>query len=98
MKPFIWSYDSDYYLFVREGVYKLPSDWRHDDFRCIVWTLVDSDENRDGVPPYLVPHGTLLFVIFSSSPAAVRWSRMDKTTRNIVVIMNPWSREEIKRA
>ena len=98
MKPFIWCYKAEYYLFVREGVYTLPSNWRHDDFRCIVWTLVDSDEHRDGVPPRLIPHGTLLFVIYSTSPAAELWSRMNKTTRRVVVIMNPWGRAEIKRA
>jgi len=44
-KPFIWLYQATYYLFVREGVYELPSKWRHADFRCIVWTFVDSDQN-----------------------------------------------------
>jgi hypothetical protein len=83
---------------VDEGVYKLPTDWHHDDFRCIIWTLVDSDENNEGVPPRLIPHGTLLFVIYVTSPAKERWSRMNKTTRRVVVIMNPWGREEIKRA
>ena len=98
MKPFIWSYRANYYLFVDEGVYMLPPDWNHDDFRCIVWTLVDSDESKEGVPPRLIPHGTLLYVLYATSPAADRWSRMNKTTRRVVVIMNPWGREEIKRA
>jgi hypothetical protein len=97
MKPFIWFYQADYYLFVKEGVYLLPSDWRHSDFRYIVWTLVDSDENK-GVPPRLIPQGTRLFVTYVTSPAADSWSRMNKTTRRLVVIMNPWGRREVQRA
>ena len=98
MKPFIWFYKATYYLFVKEGVYELPANWKHDDLRHITWTLVDSDENREGVPPRLVPHGTLLFVIYVTSPAEDRWSRMNKTTKRVVVIMNPWGRREIQRA
>jgi len=63
MKPFLWFYKVKYYLFVNEGVYKLPPDWAHDDFHCIVWTLVDSDQCKEGVPPDLIPHGMLLFII-----------------------------------
>jgi hypothetical protein len=83
---------------VEEGVYLLPPNWRHSDFRYIVWTLVDSDENKEGVPPRLVPQGTRLFVVYVTSPATDRWSRMNKTTRNVLVIMNPWGRREIQRA
>jgi hypothetical protein len=98
MKPFIWFFQAKYYLFVNEGVYKLPDDWSHDEFLCFVWTLVDSDQCQEGVPPKLIPHGTLLFVIYATSPAVERWSRMNKTTRRVVVIMNPWGRKEMKRA
>ncbi|KIM92389.1 hypothetical protein PILCRDRAFT_432 [Piloderma croceum F 1598] len=52
-------------------------------------------ENKEGVPPRPIPHGTLLYV---TSPAADRWSRMNKTTRRVVVIMNPWGRKEMMRA
>src|ERR1700691_2977609 len=62
-KPFIWFYQATYYLFVQEGVYELPSEWRHADFRCIVWTFVDSDQSSAGVPEVLVPQGTRLFAI-----------------------------------
>jgi hypothetical protein len=94
-KTFLWFYQANYYLFVKEGVYRLPSDWEHTDFLCIMWTLVDSDQSRVSVPEILVPHGTQLFVIYITSLAEERWSRMDKTTNPTVVIMNPWSRKEI---
>ncbi|KIM86220.1 hypothetical protein PILCRDRAFT_816150 [Piloderma croceum F 1598] len=96
-KPFIWFYAARYYLFVQEGVYGLPTDWRHADFRYIVWTLVDSDQSQAGVPEVVVPHGTRLFAIYVTSPAINRWSRLHKTTRPIVVTMNPWSRGSIVR-
>ncbi|KAM6503293.1 hypothetical protein JOM56_000236 [Amanita muscaria] len=96
--PFIWFYQSEYYLFVDDGVYSLPPYWEHTDFTSIIWTLVDSDQDRDGPPGTLVPHGTRLFVTYVTSPATTRWSRLDKTTRPIVVVMNPWGRKEIQRA
>ena len=96
-KPFIWFYAARYYLFVQEGVYGLPTDWEHFDFRYIMWTLVDLKQSSTGVPEYLVPHGTRLFVIYVTSPAEERWSRLEKTTRPITTMMNPWSRSEIVR-
>jgi hypothetical protein len=105
-KPFIWFFkvkyylfvsEGVYYLFVSEGVYRLLYDWTHDDL-CIVCTLVDSDQCKDGVPPSLFLHGVLLFIIYATYPALHRWSRMDKTMQSVVVIMNPWGRKEIKRA
>ncbi len=97
MKPFIWYFGAKYYLFVNEGVYRLPDDWGHEDFRCIVWALVDSDQSKE-LPPSLIPHGSSLFVVFVTSPQRDRWSNMHKTTRNLRIIMNPWGRKEIKRA
>ena len=82
---------------MQEGVYGLPTDWEHADFRYIVWTLVDSDQSTAGVPEDLVPQGTRLFVIYVTSLAAERWSRLEKTTRPITIIMDPWSRSEIVR-
>jgi hypothetical protein len=82
---------------VQEGVYELPSEWRHADFRCIVWTFVDSDQSSAGVPEVLVPQGTRLFAIYVTSLAEERWSRLNKTTRPTRLIMNPWSRRSIVR-
>jgi hypothetical protein len=75
----------------------MPADFQKVHFKSFVWTLVDSDEATDGVPLDLVPHGTRLFVIFSSSPRGEGWSRLHKTVRTIVVIMNPWTMKEILR-
>ena len=66
-------------------------------FNSFVWTLVDSDET-ERVPSHLVPHGTRLYTIFSTSPSVKRWSRLHKTVRLGIIIMNPWTKAEIRYA
>jgi hypothetical protein len=83
---------------VDEGVYKLPEGPLENRFKTIVWTFVDSDESKEGIPPSLVHHGTSLFVIYITSPAKERWSRLHKTVYDTIVVMNPWSKAEIFRA
>ena len=85
-------------MFVEEGVYYMGTDYNKADFNTFVWTLVDSDEAESGVPESLVPQSTLFSVIYTTYPAKRRWSRLHKTTSNIVIVMNPWSRSEIHRA
>jgi hypothetical protein len=97
-KPVIWYLGGKCYLFVDEGVYQIPRDFPTFSFKTFVWTFVDSDQSKDGVPPHLVPHETCYYVIYATSPCKERWSRLHKTTRVIRVIMNPWTREEILRA
>ena len=75
----------------------MPDDFQKAHFEQFIWTLVDCDEAQ-GVPESLVPHGTQLFVIFSTTPSRDRWSRLHKTVRPITAIMNPWKRKEILRA
>jgi len=64
----------------------------------LVWTLVDSDGSPSGVPEMLVTHGTRFFVIYASPPASERWTRLEKTVRRMVIVMNPWTRNGIHRA
>ena len=97
-KPVVWYSKERCYLFVEEGVYEMPADFQQANFKSYIWTLVDSDEAPEGVPPYLVPHRTPLSVVFSTSPCGDKWSRLHKTVRPVVTIMNPWKRKEILRA
>jgi hypothetical protein len=76
----------------------MPSNSQQAEFETFVWTLVNSDETKEGVPPYLVTHGTGLYVIYATPPCNERWSRLHKTVRTITIIMNPWTRAEILRA
>ena len=93
-KPVIWYYCGACYLFV-EGVYRMPTYFEIQGF---VWTLVDSDSSSEGALPHLADHGTRHFIIYSTAPRRERWSRLHKTMRVTVVIMNPWTRAEIVRA
>ncbi|KAF9517784.1 hypothetical protein BS47DRAFT_1482992 [Hydnum rufescens UP504] len=63
-EPFILFRKTVLHLFVKEGVYILPSDWTYDDFTYFIWTFVDTDHFANGsIPPGLVGSGTPLFVI-----------------------------------
>jgi len=98
-KPVIWYHNSSCYLFI-EGVFYLraSTDFPSLDFHIFVWTLVDSDEAKEGIPSCLVLHGTRLYVLYSTSLRKERWSRLHKTVRPVKLIMNPWSRKEINHA
>jgi len=98
-KPVIWYYQGVCQLFTDQGVYRVPATFPPGSFKSVVWTLVDSDESRDGIPQQLIPRSTRLFVIYVTSPAKERWSRLDKTVPyDTVIIMNPWTRKEIHLA
>ena len=97
-KAVIWYRDQTHYLFLKAGVFQAPPDFPSSHFRTFVWTLVDSDESKDGAPPRLVTPGTRLYVIYVTSPRKERWSRIGKTARDVTIIMNPWSRKEINIA
>jgi hypothetical protein len=85
-------------MFVEEGVYDMGTQFLRDMYcENVVWTLVDADEYRDGVPPELVTHGTPFFVIYTTSPVRERWKRLHKSVFDTVVVMNPWTRSEIHR-
>jgi hypothetical protein len=86
------------HLFVEDGVYRLRGNFQLADYKKVLWTLVDSDESLTGIPDEFVTQNTPFFVVYATSPARERWSRLKKTTFNAVIIMNPWSRGEIHRA
>ncbi len=97
-KAVIWYRDQTHYLFLKEGVFQAPAGFPSSHFLNFIWTLVDSDESKDGVPPRLLTPGTRLYVIYVTSPRKERWSRMGKTARDVTIIMNPWGRKEINIA
>ncbi|KAH8991968.1 hypothetical protein EDB92DRAFT_1990581 [Lactarius akahatsu] len=93
-KPVIWYRDSTRFLFVNEGVYKVPENFISTDFSIRVWTLVDSDE----IPPELAVHQSQHLNIFTTLPQAERWKPLERTTDCAVFFMNPWTRKEILQA
>jgi hypothetical protein len=62
-----------FHLFVDEGVYEAPS--------LDTWTL-DSAQGAHSAPRHT------LLVIYVTSPAKARWSRIDKTIVPSVVVTN----------
>ncbi|KAH8994041.1 hypothetical protein EDB92DRAFT_1815315 [Lactarius akahatsu] len=96
-KPVIW-FRSMQYLFVEEGVFKVPPDHSSTDFKACIWTLIDADECRNGIPDYLAPHRTKHLIILCSSPQSAQWKCLSKTTECSIAIMDPWTREEIFKA
>jgi hypothetical protein len=97
-RPFFWYEHESCYLVVEEGVFLAPPKFLPSLYRGFVWTLVDADESASGVPEQLVTRHTKHFVIYSSSPAQSRWARVHKTVRERIVVMNPWTRQEILAA
>ena len=97
-KPVMWYYASRLFLFVEEGVYESPERPRLDVFKTLVWTLVDTDEAKEGVPPHLAVHDTPHFIIYTTSPDQSRWGRLAKTTQCAACVMNPWNKTEISKA
>jgi len=91
----MWYYQGQCYLFVHEGVFLVPDRFPPGLFKTILWTLVDPDESREGVPKELVAHGTHLFVIYTTSPCQERWDCLHKTVHDVTIIMNPWTKKEI---
>jgi len=67
-KVTIWYRDHTCYLSVREGVFEAPPNFPSSYFRTFVWTLVDSDESKEGVPSQLMTPGTRLYVTYVTSP------------------------------
>ena len=96
-KPFIWYLYQRCYLFVDNGVYEAPPDFKSIDLNGFVRTLVDSDPSISGIPDCLVDCETRHAVIYTTSPCEERWKRLHKTVRDIIIIMNPWYRKEILR-
>jgi hypothetical protein len=97
-KPVMWYSDARLFLFVKEGVYESPERPRHSIFKTLVWTLIDTDQAKEGVPPHLSEHDTAHFIIYTTSPDWKRWGRLRKTTQSAVCVMNPWKKTEILKA
>ena len=53
-------------VFVEDGIYRMASDFHVNEFKIFVWSLVDSDQAQNGVPPHLVPNRARLFVLQKS--------------------------------
>ncbi|KAH9006497.1 hypothetical protein EDB86DRAFT_2795089, partial [Lactarius hatsudake] len=97
--PVIWFRSGKRYLFVDEGVFVIPPDYPSTDFKTRIWTLIDADDSKDGIPDCLATlQETNHLIILSSSPKSSRWKILTRATLCSVAYMNPWKREEISKA
>ncbi|KAI0255603.1 hypothetical protein BJV78DRAFT_1119377 [Lactifluus subvellereus] len=94
-KSVIWYREQRCFLFAEDGVFVAPSNHRISKFKTFVWTLADSD---DTFPTHLINQDTKHFLLYTTSPRRERWKPLEKTTHSAVLIMNPWTRQEIFRA
>src|SRR5882762_11310416 len=97
-RPFVLYMEGIRYLFVEEGVFQAPSTFLSSEYLGFVWTLVDADDAKSGVPERLIPSNTEHFIVYSMSPDSSRWTRVHKTVKEYVIVMNPWTLKEINRA
>lgn len=69
------------------------------EYKTMIWTLIDSDNSPSGsIPGEFIFHQTPFFLVFTTSPTEERWSRLHKTVSVRVIVMNPWTRSEIRQA
>ncbi|KAF9518026.1 hypothetical protein BS47DRAFT_1389467 [Hydnum rufescens UP504] len=56
--PLSYTMDRRLRLFVEDGVYDVPDGWQKSDFRYFIWTFVDTDANKEGMPSDFVRPST----------------------------------------
>jgi len=98
-RPVILRYRRKPLLFVEDGVFWMRADFEFACYKRVLWALIDLDDcpTASGIPDEFVTRHTPFFVICTMSPAEENWSRVEKTTFNAVIVMNPWSRGEFHR-
>ena len=99
-KPVIFYQDNVCWLFVEEGVFEQPTSFHAWQYNTIIWTLVDSVDTPtpSGLPTGLTTHGTQHFIIYTTPPTPLRWSKLHQSMLRTVCVMNPWTKAEIHRA
>jgi hypothetical protein len=96
--PVLWQSATTLYLLAADGAYSAP-DSGSIFLKAFIIVLVDADPLRD-VPPRLIAKMAHTFPILTTSPDHRRWNRWHKTRMQapLVLVMNPWKRQELYRA
>ncbi|KAJ3510252.1 hypothetical protein NLJ89_g4784 [Agrocybe chaxingu] len=94
-RAFIWVHGNGCYLYTEQGVYRVPNNWRDNDFvpGVPIWTLIDSTSGEDTLRAFTASQ--IYFVVCLAS--STRDRRM-KHTIPFRLTMNPWGRDEMKQA
>ena len=96
-KPFIWYYDSHWYLFVEGGVFHIPC-LLPSLFRPYIWTFIDANNIEDGFLVRYAQRKSKLFILFTTSPDKKHWSPLLPNSNPETLIMNPWTWDEMEKA
>jgi hypothetical protein len=67
-----------------------------DGYKGMIWTLINSDKDAYVLEKF-VPHLMPFFVIYAGSSSKDQWSHLHKTTKQVVVVINPWTQSEMHR-
>jgi hypothetical protein len=98
-EPFLLYRNRECYIFVKDGVFRRPAEsvsGAH--FEKFLWAFIEGDEHDAGVPEGFLCNDTNLYIIFPTSPKALRWKPLIKFTYVEWIIMNPWSLGEMQQA
>jgi len=95
--PFLWCVGGKAcYLFVEEGVFETHQDHLHNiSFHPPIWTFTDTNDTPEDITLPIAETSTL-FNIVVTVPERDQWKNLTKATR--IVIMNPWTEDEIFQA
>jgi hypothetical protein len=93
-------------LYLHRQCYRLSKSGVHiieQDFLSRVpepmWCIIDSAESPTGIPQSMMEiFSPGNFPIYVSSPAKRRWEKLDQSKTRHVIIMNPWTMEEMDLA
>ncbi len=69
-----------------------------DKFVPFLWAFVHADDQEFGIPGSLASRNTKLYIILITSPKRQWWKRLEKCTDDFVIVMNPWTLEEMRQA
>ena len=94
----LWYQASVFYLFCSDGVFIIPTTFSFNTFNPLVWTIIDSSQSSSGIPSFLTHFPPGVFPIYITSPWPDCWWGVTQSWSFHQVIMNPWTRAEIKYA
>lgn len=95
-QPVIWYTGGKFYLFSDKGVERFedPMTGRHPPY---TWCFVDS-RYADRLPAMIYDRISRLFPVYVTSPKEERWEKLHQLRLPQLVIMNPWTLAELKKA
>ena len=94
----LWMGKASIYLYTKEGVFRVPPTDITPTETLIA--ICDSDNTSTASLECVYGQASRTFPVFHSSPAPARWQRFHKQRDMlpIILVMNPWKRQEAYQA